>query len=149
MLIVTVLLTILAIIIAYVSWKNCDDAIEFISSIGAVLFGIIDFIIILVIICCGADMFTIKDKIKMYEEENSKIEEQLTEIVQNYQGYEKETISNIADMEVAFIKFPELKTSELVSKQMNVYIENNNKIKELKQKKIDTKIYKWLLYFGK
>ena len=149
MLIVTVLLTICAVIIAYISYKNCNDITEFIAIIGAVLFGIIDLIIIIIILSCGADMITIKDKIKMYEQENQEIETQLTEIVQNYQGYEKEVISNMADMEVAFIKFPELKTSELVSKQMNVYIENNNKIKELKQKKIDTKIYKWLLYFGK
>ena len=51
-------------------------------------------------------------------------------------------------METFFIKIPELKSNELTNKQMDVYINNNAKIKELKERKIDTKTIKWLLYFG-
>ena len=103
-------------------------------------------------------MFTIDDKIKLYQEENKNIETEITKIVNNYQGYEKEIIEtldstkatiNVADMEVLLIKIPELKTSELVKKQMDLYIKNNDKIKELKESKIDDKTVKWLLYFGK
>lgn len=106
------------------------------AMVGFIIFGYID-------------GYTIVDKIKMYQEENKNIESQITTIVNNYQGYEKEIISNIADMETVLIKIPDLKSSELVNTQMEIYVANNNKIKELKEKQIDMKIYKWLLYFGK
>ena len=149
MLIVTVVLTILAVIICLIAIYNCDEFICMISGVGSVLFGIADFILILWIIAIYSSGFTIDDKIKMYQEENKNIEEQITTIVNNYQGYEKDIISNVADMEVLLIKIPELKSSELVKTQMNIYIENNKKIKELKEEKINMKIGKWLLYFGK
>ena len=148
MIIITILLTILAIILTKIIDDDCNG-VYWISSIGAILLGIIDLIIVIIIINFGIETFTIDDKIKMYQEENKNIEIQITTIIQNYQGYEKEIISNIADMEVILIKFPELSTSELVKTQMNVYIENNNTIKNLQSKKIETKIAKWLLYFGK
>ena len=37
----------------------------------------------------------------------------------------------------------------MVIKQMDIYTENNNKIKELKEQKLDYQIAKWWLYFGK
>ena len=45
--------------------------------------------------------------------------------------------------------YPDLKADELVKSQINVYIENNNKIKELKEEKINIPTAKWWLYFGK
>ena len=149
MLVLVVILTICAIVCSCIAYANDEYLLCGIAGVGACILGVVA---LFIIICtCGlwTDIVTINDKIKMYTEENKIIEEQMTTIVQNYEGYEKEIVSNIADMEVMLIKFPELKTSELVSKQMNVYIENNNKIKELKNRKIDTKITKWLLYFGK
>ena len=149
MLVLVVILTICAIVCSCIAYTNDNELLCVITSAGACILGVIALIIIMCTFSLWADTATINDKIKMYTEENKIIEEQMTTIVQNYEGYEKEIVSNIADMEVMLIKFPELKTSELVSKQMNVYIENNNKIKELKNRKIDTKITKWLLYFGK
>lgn len=148
MLIVTIVLTILAVLIA-IFMEYDHEILAFFSGCGAMLFGILDLVLIIWILTIYSEGFAIKDKIKMYQEENKVIEEQITTIVNNFQGYEKEIISNVADMEVYFIKIPELKSSELATKQMNVHIENNNKIKALKEEQINMKLGKWLLYFGK
>lgn len=148
MIILITILIIAACIAAWIFNDNYSDGWCFTCAAGACIFGIIDLIMIIVALISGFNSITIDDKINMYVEENTKIEEQMTTIVQSYKGYEERIIKNIADMEVAFIKYPELKASELVQKQMNVYISNNNKLKELKETKIETKIYKWLLYFG-
>lgn len=149
MIILITILLVCAVIISCISDNNCNDGTYFFASVGAVILGVIDLALIIWCCACGYNNFTISDTIKMYEEENTKIEEQMTTIVQNYQGYEKEVVSNIADMEVLLIKFPELKSSGLVKTQMAVYIKNNDKIKQLKEKKINTKVSRWLLYFGK
>lgn len=148
MIIITMILTIMATIVCRIMNENGNDGWCVTSGAGAVIFGIIDLILIGFVIIGGINMITVDQKIDMFQEENTKIEEQITTIVNSYKGYEKETISNIAEMEVLMIKFPELKTSDLVKTQMNVYIENNKKIKQLKEIKIETKITKWLLYFG-
>ena len=44
--------------------------------------------------------------------------------------------------------YPELKADTLVTKQIEVYIDNNKKIKNLKEKKINLSVKKWWLYFG-
>lgn len=149
MLIVTIGLIILAIVVGIIADDNGYEGCCFFAILGAVVFGIISLFIIIGVISGYINGFTINDKITMYKEENKNIESQITTIVNNYQGYEKDIISNVADMEVLLIKIPELKTSELVKTQMKIYIENNKKIKELKEDKINMKIYKWLLYFGK
>ena len=43
---------------------------------------------------------------------------------------------------------PELKSDKLVEEQISVYEENNKKIRELKEDKINLKVKKWWLYFG-
>ena len=45
--------------------------------------------------------------------------------------------------------FPELKSDSLVQKQIEVYLANNAKIKELKEDEIDLSKAKWKLYFGR
>ena len=44
--------------------------------------------------------------------------------------------------------YPELKADTLVAKQIEIYTNNNQKIKELKEQKLYGKVYKWWLYFG-
>ena len=45
--------------------------------------------------------------------------------------------------------FPELKSDALVQQQLEIYVDNNAKIKSLKEEKIDIAKKKWVLYFGK
>lgn len=147
MLVVMIILLILAIVVLNIvdeySWTY------FIAIIGIVAIGAVSFLLACFITFGYIQNYTSSDKIAMYEEENKNIENQITTIVNNYQGYEKEIISNVADMETVLIKIPDLKSSELVNTQMLMYVNNNNKIKELKEKQIEMKIYKWSLYFGK
>lgn len=92
----------------------------------------------------------INDKITMYQTENEKIETQIAEVVQQYQEYEQGTFEKVApEKAVTLVSlYPELKSDDLVSKQIEIYVDNNNKIKELKEEKITTKVDRWWLYFG-
>ena len=109
-----------------------------------VLFFIIGFAII-----CST-LVTADKQIAMYEEENSNIEYRINEMVNNYMVYEKDTYSEFKfdDIMAAVTIYPELKSDELVKTQIDIYVENNNKIKQLKTDKIECSVFKWWLYFG-
>lgn len=93
----------------------------------------------------------IDEKISMYEEENLKIETQVQTVVKEYLKHEKETFENCdAESMITLIDmYPELKSDTLVSKQIDVYVSNNEEIKNLKREKINISNYKWFVYFGK
>lgn len=93
---------------------------------------------------------TIDEKISMYQEENNKIEKQLDTLVSNYMNYESNTYEKFkSESSVTLVSmYPELKSDKLVEEQISVYEENNKKIRELKEDKIDLKVKKWWLYFG-
>ena len=42
-----------------------------------------------------------------------------------------------------------LKSDKLIEKEIDLYEKNNKNIIKLKEQKINEKIYKWWLYFGK
>lgn len=93
----------------------------------------------------------------MYEEENNNIQNSVSQIVESYKNYEQNTYSeslksidtNNTDIIVLTQLYPELKSNEMVNKQIDIYQENNNKIKDLKEERINNEIAKWWLYFGK
>lgn len=95
-------------------------------------------------------IITIEDKIKLYETENIKIEEQISTITENYKNWESDTYEKFENESptVLISLFPELKSNELVNKQITIYVENNQKIKQLKEKRLDYKIYGWWLSFN-
>lgn len=148
---ICILLVILGIILIC---KNYSDtlwgiglALVFIFSVGT-----------LVSIGCGgqcvyniAQSRIIDEKIAMYETENKSIESSISTIVENYQDYEKDVFANAKNESIVVVAtqlYPELKSNELVKKQLDIYVANNKKIKQLKNKKLDYKVSKWLLYFG-
>ena len=94
---------------------------------------------------------TIDSKIAMYEEENKSIENSIDITVKSYMDYEASTYQEIKDKDAINLValFPKLKSNTLVQKQIEVYLANNDKLKELKEKKIDLSKAKWKLYFGK
>ena len=112
--------------------------------------GVISFIALIVLLINVSTLKVIDVNIEMYQEENTHIESQIAECVQQYQEYESgiftETTSESAITLVSL--YPELKADTLVAKQIEVYIANNEKIKELKEKKINGNIYRWWAYFG-
>lgn len=151
MLIVVILFTILAI---YLCKKTIDDddygAICVISGAGAIVFGIIGLIMIGYIIYYMANGIVASNKIEMYQEENNQIQDSIDTIVSKYMNYENSTLKEFkSESPVTYVSlYPQLQSDELVKKQIDLYIANNNKIKGLKEQKIEMKIGQWLLYFG-
>lgn len=94
--------------------------------------------------------WSIDDKIAMYQEENTKIEEEISALVENYMKYEADTLAEFktGDSVTLVSMYPELKSDELVQHQISVFTTNNEKIKELKEEKLDAQTEKWWLYFG-
>lgn len=92
----------------------------------------------------------IAEKITMYTEQNNKIEEQIDTVVKQYQEYESDTYAmTSSESSITLVSlYPELKSDELVKKQIKVYQDNNKKITELKEQQINAKVSKWWLYFG-
>lgn len=92
----------------------------------------------------------INKKIVMYQSQNSQIQEEVSQIVENYKGYESNTLENIKTVSPVTLVtlFPDLKSSDLVNKEINLYESNNNQITQLKSENIDGSVYRWWLYFG-
>lgn len=93
----------------------------------------------------------IDKKIAIYQEENAKIEQQIADAVKQYQEYETGIFTEVApESSIALVTlYPELKSDTLVQSQIEVYVENNEAIKELKSKAINAPVARWWLYFGK
>lgn len=149
------LLTILSVILS-----NKDIGDELNQELLICTLGCIDVAIVAVIVYfCGdlASLSITDQKIKMYEQENNNIQYSISEIVENYKDYEVESqtksLENIKtqNLDVGLVTqiYPDLKSNELVAKQIEVYSDNNNKIKQLKEEKLNKQIVKWWLYFGK
>ena len=95
-----------------------------------------------------------KNTKKEFNQENAKIEQDITTIVKDYMNYEKDTYKIASEqidgssLLVLTELYPDLKSNELIKKQIEIYTENNNKIKQLKEEKINNQTCKWWLYFG-
>ena len=92
----------------------------------------------------------IDDRIAMYQEENSKIETQIAEVVKQYQEYETDIFADAnPDSAIMLVSlYQELKSDSLVNSQIEVYVSNNQKIKELREEEIAGSVKRWWLYFG-
>ncbi len=133
--------------------KDNKDVFEWYFSL-AIVNGIISFILLIWVFILINKIGTegvIINKIAMYEEENVEIEESIDVIVKNYMDFEASTYGELKDKDgINLVSlFPEVKSDKLVQKQIEIYIANNDKIKQLKEKKIDLSKSKWKLYFGK
>lgn len=125
------------------------------ESMGALLVGIgfvTSFISMIVTIGFLVGFpYLVKDKLEMYQEENTKIEEKVKDTVRIYMNYEQETYDNMikdADLMTLLVAYPELNSNELIKSELTVYIDNSNKIKELKEQLIMRSTMAWWLYFG-
>ena len=114
------------------------------------LFSIIAFIAIIILGIHVKSLSVIDSRIEMYEEENARIEQQIADVVEEYQKYETDIFMEVApENAVTMVSlYPELKSDSLVQAQIEVYVENNKTIKYLKDKQINGDVYRWWLYFG-
>lgn len=94
---------------------------------------------------------TLDDKIAMYEQENTAIEQSVDVLVKDYYKHESDTYSSLKpENAVLFASaYPELQGNDLAMKQLEIYVENNNKIKELKEDQINLSRNRFWLYFGR
>ncbi len=95
---------------------------------------------------------TIDSKIAMYQEENTNIEQDIDEIIDEYLKHEQDTFEGLKTEKSSITLvtlFPELKSDTLVKQQLEIYVDNTTKIISLKEEKIDISKIKWILYFGK
>ena len=95
---------------------------------------------------------TIDEEIKMYQEENANIEQDIDRIVKEYLKHEHDTYADLKTEESSITLvtlFPDLKSDNLVQQQLEIYVKNNETIKYLKEEKIDISKKKWILYFGR
>lgn len=127
-------------------YTNMDECV---ATIGSILAGIM-FIATIVLAIKVSYGNTIDKKLAMYEEENTMIESQIETAVSHYMNYEQDTFKNCSSESAIVLVdlYPELKSDSLVSKQIEVYLANNDKIKALKEESINMDVYRWWLYFG-
>lgn len=141
-------LTVLFFVLTLLCVFKCDDE-EIVYVPG---FFFLVFLVISIIVGIGvANGHTLDSKIAMYTEENENIETEMNTLVEQYMNYESATYGELkGESSITLVSlYPELKADTLVTKQIEVYIANNEKIKVLKEKKIDLSVKKWWLYFGK
>ena len=120
-----------------------------ISGIG-MLVGFFALVFLIVVGVKVKSLSVIDDRIVMYEEENARIEQQITDVVEQYQKYETDIFREVApESAVTMVSlYPELKSDSLVQAQIEVYTENNKTIRDLRDKQIKGNVYRWWLYFG-
>lgn len=97
--------------------------------------------------------YNVEEKIVMYEEENTTIEQNISTVVQAYMNHESAIFDKITqnnDNTMMLVSmYPELQSNTVVQEQIGIYVENNIRIKELKEEAISASIWRWFLYFGK
>ena len=133
----------------WVSDNTMDDGF-FSFLLGGAMF-VVSIVTAIILIINVSSLSVIDDKIAMYQEENDKIETQIETVVKQYQEYETDIFTGVTtDSAITLVSlYPELKSDTLVQSQIDIYVKNNEKIKELKEKNINGSVYRWWLYFGK
>ena len=126
-----------------------NDTGEVFSGFGS-LISVVALIGIIINIGILINGRTFDDKIAMYEQENAAIEQSVDVLVKDYYKHESDTYSSLKpENAVLFASaYPELQSNELATKQLEIYVDNNNKIKELKEDQINLSRNRFWLYFG-
>ena len=127
------------------------EIFKFITQACTVIGAAVSVISFIFIVYSLSKTMIIDEMIAMYTEENQNIENQIDIVVKEYMNYESATFVELKDnSSITLVSlYPELKSDELVQTQIATYQANNKKLKELKELKISSRVYKWWIYFGK
>lgn len=125
---------------------NFSDGLCFAGLIFAVLSVIAGVIV-------GVDVTkasVLDERIAMYTDENERIEQQVAEVVRQYQQYETDIFTEVnPENAITLVAlYPDLKSDSLVQSQIELYTENNKAIRNLKDEDIKANTLRWWLYFG-
>ena len=152
MLVLLILIFAIALTVSIICYFKCyaDEVFVGLSFIFDVLL-VISLIGVLVLGIHYSNMRIIDNKIEIYQTENTKIENQIEAVVKSYKEYENETFTALVpseNVEMLFTMYPELKSNTLVEKQIELYVSNNELIKELQIEKLQYRLYGWWLFFN-
>lgn len=153
MLLVFLLIGIGFIVGAIIYGYNINNYENGFSAVGFFIGGLItatSVIVIIIGIVFMSEQRVIDRKIEMYIEENTTIEANVTATVEKYLEHEFNIFDSLQgeDIQTLLVVYPEINSNELVKKQVEIFVENNNKIKELKENELDIEVWKWWVYFG-
>ena len=144
---IAVILMIVAIA-TYNCWDDDDIALTVIILTVLLVLG---FLIAGIVIGVEAQKLNyIDDKIEYLSEENAQIDEEILMIVSSYQEHEKEfyeTFKNTSTTTLVNL-YPEIKSNDLVTKQIDIYLANKQEIKDLELRKIEGGVIRWWAFFG-
>lgn len=151
------LIALFVIFLGLLIWRLIDTEFDIEwdgAATAAIIFGIIDLIAIFATLGILMSVSrTVPKQIALYEEENKKIEDQLNITVEQYMRYEESIFTEVAKNNESLITlvslYPELKSDNLVQAQIEVYVDNNKKIKELKERQASESVIRFWLYFGR
>lgn len=119
-----------------------------------IILGVLGLIVVVSAVVTGVYETSQEDvidaKIEMYIEENTNIEQSVTETVEQYLEHEFEIFDGLhgEDIQTLLVVYPQINSNELVKKQIEIFTNNNAKIKELKEQKLNIDVWKFWLYFG-
>jgi hypothetical protein len=112
------------------------------------------FVLLLLIILAGASHIaeekTINGQIELYERENAQIEVEINDAIDEYVqlkcGGVKRTNSTKLTTLVSIYR--EVCSSDIIQEKLTIYMGNEGKITELKEKVLEIYGWKWWIYFG-
>jgi|GEM_PF-2235011 len=115
--------------------------------------GVVIAFAVLGLIICGSVIGKVPEynkQIEVYETEMQTIQETINDVVANYLNHEKDTYAALTpENAVIFASiYPELSSSELVRRQLEIYNEYLVSIKNCKLDLASVSTAKWWLYFG-
>ena len=147
---ISVVLLIVGIILYYRFYRyKCGSVFYAINCITGVL-SLVVLVVIIILFSGVVSKSGVSEKIKLYQNENEEIENTIYTMVKEYMEYEKKTYKEFdKEQAMSYVSlYPDLKSNELVTKQIEVYTTNKRTLNELKEQQIDREILKWWLYFG-
>lgn len=154
MILVILALGILLLVLRTILYDKLEagaDEVGSVFQVVGIVVIVISTIVSIVLLISVLKWVNIDKKIVIYEEENTKIEQQIAEAVKQYQEYETGIFTEVVpESSITLVSlYPELKSDTLVQSQIKVYVDNNKTIKELKSTALNASVYRWWLYFGK
>ena len=139
-------------LIGYISTKETleTDATAIMTVSGA---AIIPFSLVFLLIFANVlfDTRTIDERLNVYTVENIIIQLEVSRIVENFMQYERDVFESMRnDSPITLLSlFPELRADELVNRRLNTYIENNDRIRALREEQVNASNLRWWLFFGR
>lgn len=145
--IATLILSILFIALYERTDEDCWGILGFLNTLLCLGFLVCLFVSAIDVVYCDKNIIPV---IKMYQEENQKIEDEVDILVKNYMAYEEKTFTELKDSDSMTLVnlYPDLKSDQLIQEQIKTYNKNNSKIKKLKSQYLNTNSTRWWLCFG-